>query len=125
MIQPDGGVIHQRLDERGLPTEIIDADGVVNRFTWDSDGQLVATHDAFGAATEFDYDPYGYLRGIAPATGNPTVMELAPGGRVLRTTCGRHVGIRLHRCRPAYAVASNRATSPGRRPSARTVPWRR
>ena len=91
VIQPNGGVIHQALDERGLPTEIVDADGVVTSFEWDSDGQLVATRDAFGASTAYAYDESGYLRGIVPASGDPIVMELAPGGRVLSTVCGEAV----------------------------------
>ncbi len=38
VIGPDGAVVSQSLDERGLPREIVDADGVATRFRWDGDG---------------------------------------------------------------------------------------
>ena len=122
MIGPDGATASQTLDDRGLPLEIVDPDGVVTRFHWTGDGQLQATVDAFGAATELDYDARGLLRRLTPATGAPTVLTLDPGGRVDAHRAGRRRSGSTGTPPPGGSpVAPNPATSAGRRRSVPTA----
>ncbi len=79
---PLGDTTTTRFDERGLPVEVVDADGVTTRFGWDGDGQIVRLTNGAGESTTFAYDPTGQLTEVRDPLGRAASFELDDTGRV-------------------------------------------
>lgn len=88
VIGPTRDVASQELDERGLPTRIVDADGVATELTWDRDGQLVSTIDAAGREARIRYDERGLIERLQPAGRTPTELVTDATGRITRVQRG-------------------------------------
>ncbi len=79
---PLGDATTTRFDERGLPVEMTDADGVTTRFAWDGDGQVARITNGAGESTTFAYDPTGQLTEVRDPLGRAASFELDDTGRV-------------------------------------------
>ena len=66
----------------GLVSEIVDADGVVWSFGWDSKRNLVSVTDGTGNSWAFSYHPAGWRQTVTSPVGNVTETGYDPVGRV-------------------------------------------
>ena len=77
---PDGAVTRATV-ENGLVTSLADADGITERFTYDTARALVGVADGAGARTDVAHDAAGRVVGWTRPSGAATALQLDGLGR--------------------------------------------
>ena len=91
IVQPDGSEVVTTFDDAGLPTSVVDADGVTARLTWNRDGLVEALESGVAdGALVLRYDDAARTVGLRTAQGTAATLDLDAAGRVraLRTPDG-------------------------------------